>query len=97
MEPCRKLIWEKLKGEKIRKALFIPYHSLRKYCYSSSSGQFIKPIMILPVIAPMKTTDKKTSQPLSSFSDQFGLGIQVFKIDSKLPSEDSSKPRKAIK
>ena len=57
--------------------------------------------MIFPVIdqARMKGSDKKGSQPvMSSSADQFGLGIQVFKIESsKVVQDDRSKQRKAIK
>lgn len=56
--------------------------------------------MILPVIENnrMKNSNQKTaSQPLVTSNDQFGLGIQVFKIESnKLAHEDKNK-RKAIK
>ena len=47
----------------------------------------------------MKGSGKKSGDvPMASSADEFGLGIQVFKIQSsKISNEDNSKPRKAIK
>jgi hypothetical protein len=72
-----------------------------KYLWKSL-GCFLGAIMIFPVIEPsrMKNNHKASSQPqMASSVDQFGLGIQVFKIEnSKLTAtEDKNKQRKAIK
>jgi hypothetical protein len=56
--------------------------------------------MIFPVIDNnrMKNSDKKAgSQPAMFSADQFGLGIQVFKIESSKLANDDKNKRKAIK